>query len=310
MPDARPFRFGVMAFTADSRRAWEEKARRIEASGYDVLIVADHLTNELPAVPSLIAAAYATSTIRIGCTVFANDFKHPVVLAQEAAMIDMLSEGRFEFGIGAGWLKDEYERAGIPFDPPGVRIARMVEGLHVIKGLWGAESFTYNGAHYTITELDGTPKPVQRPHPPIFIGGTGKKMLEVAGREADIAGLLPKTLPYGGHDWASSTEDSLAERIGWVRDAAGSRFARIELGLIAFRAVVTDDQLAKASEFEAKYRLTAEQLLASPDFLIGSVDQIEERLLDLRERFGTTYFTVSETDFAGFAPVVARLAGR
>lgn len=310
MAGRRAFRFGVMCYSANTKQDWEEKARRVEANGYDVFLVADHLTNPLPAIPVLASAAFATATIRLGCTVFANDFKHPVVLAKETAMLDILSEGRFEFGIGAGWLKDEYERAGIPFDPPGVRISRMEEGLRVIRGLWCDAPFSFAGEHYAVTDLEGTPKPMQRPGPPVFIGGTGKRMLRVAGREADIVGLLPKTLPYGGHDWASSTVESLGERLEWVREGAGARFDQVELALIAFRAVITENQARTASEFAERYKLTVDQLLAAPDFLIGTTEQIVERLLMLRERFGISYITIMETDIDAFAPVVARLSGR
>ena len=153
------------------------------------------------------------------------------------------------------------------------------------------------------------PKPVQSPYPPTFIGGTGKRMLRVAGREAEIVGLLPKTLPYGGHDWASSTPESLAERIGWVREGAGSRFDAIELAMIAFKVVVTDRQAETTEEYATRYHLTPDQLLASPDFLFGSTAQIAERLLALRERFGISYITIMETDLDRFAPVVAQLAG-
>jgi probable F420-dependent oxidoreductase len=281
----------------------------MERLGYDAFLIADHITNPLPAVPMLAAAAAVTSTIRIGCTVFANDFKHPVVLAKETAALDLLSDGRFEFGIGAGWLQDEYERAGIPFDPPGVRISRMEEGLEVIRGLWADGSFSFAGDYYTVTDLDGSPKPVQKPGPPIFIGGTGKRMLRVAGREADIVGLLPKTLPYGGHDWASSTIASLEERLSWVREGAGERFDRIELALIAFKMVATDDREQTAAELAARFKVTPEHLLAAPDFLLGSVQQIVERLNDLRDRFGISYITVTEADAEAFATVIERVRG-
>ena len=173
----RPFRFGVASVETASGSAWTEFARRAEALGYATLLVPDHYLNPLTPVPALMAAAAVTTTLRVGCTVFANDFRHPALLAKEAATIDLLSGGRFEFGLGAGWLKDEYDQVGIPFDPPGVRVARMEEGLRVIKGLWGEEPVTFAGAYYTISGLEGTPKPVQRPHPPIYVGGGGKRLL-------------------------------------------------------------------------------------------------------------------------------------
>ena len=214
----RPFRFAVFAYEAASRQDWEEKARRVEALGYAILVMPDHFLNPLTPVPALAAAAAVTTTLRIGTIVFANDYRHPALLAKEAATLDLLSDGRFEFGLGAGWFQKEYERAGIPFDPPGRRIERMQEALTIFKGLWSEEPLTFQGTHYAIAGLDGTPKPVQKPHPPIFIGGTGRRMLQLAGQEADIVGFIPKTLPGGGHDWLASTPELLTEQIGWVRE--------------------------------------------------------------------------------------------
>ncbi len=305
----RPFRFATFAYEAASRKDWEEKARRAEALGYATLVMPDHFMNPLTPVPALAAVAAVTTTIRIGTIVFANDYRHPALLAKEAATLDLLSDGRFEFGLGAGWFQREYERVGIPFDPPGQRIERMQEALTIVKGLWSEEPLTFQGTHYAIAELDGKPNPVQKPHPPIFIGGTGRRMLQLAGREADIVGFIPKTLPGGGHDWLASTPELLAEQIGWVREGAGDRFDRLELSMVAFRAVVTDHPEEATAEVARNYGLTPDQVLASPDFLIGSEDAIVERLLARREKFGVSYLEISDSDAAGFAPVVARLAG-
>jgi probable F420-dependent oxidoreductase len=306
----RPFRFAVFAYDAASRRDWEEKARRAEALGYAVLVMPDHFVNPLTPVPALAAAAAATTTLRIGAIVFANDYRHPALLAKEAATLDLLSDGRFEFGLGAGWHQEEYERAGIRFDPPGQRIARMREALTICKGLWAEGPLTFQGAHYAITGLDGTPKPVQKPHPPLFVGGTGPRMLRLAGREADIVGFIPQTLPRGGHDWIASTPELLDRQIGWVREGAGDRFEQLELSMVAFRAIVTDCPHDAAVEVARDYALTPHQVLASPDFLIGTEDAIVERLLSGRERFGISYLEIDDRDAAGFATVVARLAGR
>jgi len=306
----RPFRFAVFAYEAASRQAWEENARRVEALGYAILVMPDHFMNPLTPVPALAAAAAVTTTLRIGTIVFANDFRHPALLAKEAATLDLLSDGRFEFGLGAGWFQTEYERAGIAFDPPGRRIDRMHEALTIFKGLWSDESLTFQGTHYAIAGLNGTPKPVQKPHPPIFIGGTGRRMLRLAGQEADIVGFIPKNLPGGGHDWLASTPELLTEQIGWVREGAGARFDQLELSMVAFRAIVTDRPREAAAEVARDHDLTPDQVLASPDFLIGSEDAIEECLLSRREQFGVSYLEIAARDAAGFAPVVARLAGR
>ena len=305
----RPFRFGVASVETASGSAWTEFARRAEALGYDTLLVADHYLNPLPPVPALMAAAAVTTTLRVGCTVFANDFRHPALLAKEAAAIDLLSDGRFEFGLGAGWLKDEYDHVGIPFDPPGVRVARMEEGLRLIKGLWGEEPVTFAGAYYTISGLEGTPKPVQQPHPPIYVGGGGKRLLSLAAREADIVGFVSRARPEGGIDWTEGTEEALARKVGWVRAAAGDRFAQLELALLFQGSAVTDRPQAAAAELAPAFGLTAEQVLASTEFALGSVDQIVERLCRFRAEYGISYVTVFPEAAAAFAPVVARLAG-
>jgi probable F420-dependent oxidoreductase len=306
----RPFRFAVFAYDAASQRDWQEKARRVESLGYATLVVPDHLVNPLAPVPALAAAAAVTTTLRIGAVVFANDYRHLAVLAKEAATLDLLSDGRFEFGLGAGWLQKEYAQAGIRFDRPGVRIARMQEALQVIKGLWRDEPFQFAGEHYAIAGLDGLPKPVQKPHPPIFIGGTGPRLLRLAGREADIIGIVPQTRPGGGHDWLASSIELLSKQVTWVREGAGERFASLELSMVAFRAIVTDHPETVAARIATDYGITAEQLLASPDFLIGGADELVERLLERRERFGVSYLEIDDRDAVGFTPVVARLADR
>jgi len=306
----RPFRFGVVSAETVSGTAWTEFARRAEALGYATLLLPDHYLNPLTPTPALMAAAAVTTTLRVGCTVFANDFRHPALLAKEAATIDLLSGGRFEFGIGAGWLKDEYDQVGIPFESPGVRVARMEEGLQVIKGLWGEDPVTFAGTHYTISGLAGTPKPVQQPHPPIFVGGAGKRLLSWAAREADIVGFVSRARPEGGIDWSEGTEEALARKVGWVREAAGDRFAHLELALLFQGSAVTDRPREAAAEVAPEFGLTAEQVLASSEFAFGSVDEIVEQLIALRERHGISYLTVVQSQMEAFAPVVARLTGK
>jgi probable F420-dependent oxidoreductase len=306
----RPFRFATGGFAAVSKRAWAEHARRVEALGYAVFLVADHVADvPFAPVPALVAAADATTSIRVGCTVFCNDYRHPALLAKEAATIDVLTDGRFEFGLGAGWVKEEHDQAGIPFDPPGVRVDRMEEALQVIKALWAGEPVHHQGDYYTLAGLVGTPLPVQRPHPPIFIGGGGKRLLSVAAREADIVGLLSRARPGGGIDWAEGTEEALARKVGWVRGAAGDRLDQIELALLLQGTAVTDRPQAAAAELAPAFDLTVEQVLASTEFAIGSVDQIVERLCRFRAEYGISYVTVMTESAEAFAPVVARLAG-
>ncbi|MEA2530167.1 MAG: hypothetical protein QOF33_2216 [Thermomicrobiales bacterium] len=313
----RPFRFGVMCFEAPSRAAWNDLARKAEALGYATFVMADHYLNPFTPVAGLVAAADATSTIRIGCQVFDNDFRHPALLAKEAAMLDVMTDGRFEFGLGAGWSKLEYDQVGIPFDPPAVRVARMEEGLQIIKTLWCGGPVTHQGTYYTLKGFECTPRPVQRPHPPVLLGGGGKRVLQFAAREADIVGIVPKARPGGGLDWVGSNAATLDTQIGWVREAAGERLARLELDVIAHAVAVTDYPRAAAEEVARRHPygqdacgLTPDQVLASPDYLIGSVDEIVERLQAQRERYGIARVTVYQKDLDMMAPVVARLAGR
>lgn len=306
----RPFRFAVYAYEASSRHEWEETARRTEAQGYDALVMPDHFFNVLTPIPALAFAAAVTTTLRIGTIVLANDYRQPALLAKEAATLDLLSDGRLELGIGAGWSQNDYEHAGIPMEPAGVRIDRLTETLQILRGLWADGPFDFQGQHYSIRQMDGRPKPLQKPHPPIFIGGTGLRMLQLAGREADIVGFVPRNFPRGGHDWAESTNEMVETQVGWVREAAGARFDAIELSHVAFRAIVTDHRSSVLEDLAPSLGLMPDQLSESPDFQIGSVDQIVERLQEHRERFGISHIEVNANEASGFAPVVARLAGR
>ena len=312
MTNTRPFRFGMAAGSAPSGEAWAALARRAEDSGYATFLLADHFVNEFPPIAALMAAADATSKIRIGSFVFDNDFRHPALVAKEAATLDLLSGGRFEFGIGAGWHRPEYEQVGLPFEPAGVRIGRLTEALSIIKQFFTQESVTFAGAHYRVTGLQAFPKPMQRPYPPIFIGGGGKKVLTLAGQEADIVGLHLKVNADGTVDLSERTEEGLAQKAAWVQQAAGERFASIELSLLLGGVVITDDR-QQAAEQRARERnlpgVTAAYMLANPYLLIGNVDQIVEQLQQRRERFGISYFVVGEEYMEAMAPVVARLAG-
>jgi probable F420-dependent oxidoreductase len=306
----RPFRFAVFAYESESAKDWAEKARRAEGLGYATLVMPDHLLDQLTPVPALAVAAAATTTLRVGSIVFANDYRQPALLAKEVATLDLLSDGRFECGLGAGWYQEEYEQVGMRFDPIGTRIARMEEALRIMRLLWAEGPVHFQGEHYTIAGLEGWPKPVQKPHPPLFIGGSRPRMLRLAGREADIVGILPRPLPRGGHDWLASTSAAQAEQIGWVREGAGGRYDRIELSAVAFRAVITERPEDVAATLAPGYGITPEQLLALPDFLIGGENELVERLLERRDRLGVSYIEIDDRDAVGFAPVVARLAGR
>src|SRR5918996_1244245 len=242
----RKFRFGVMCSHADSATDFREKARKAEALGYSTLFVPDHfIDHPLAPVPAMAAAAAATDTLRIGSLVLGNDYKHPVVLAREAATVDLLSDGRLELGLGAGWMTSDYDKAGLDLDRPGVRIDRLEESIAVLKGLMADGPFSFQGKHYTVTELDGQPKPVQRPHPPFIIGGGGPKILGLAAREASIVGInanLRGGVAVSDDTARSMTGAATDAKIACLREAAGARFDDLEIQSFVGFTTFTDDR--------------------------------------------------------------------
>ncbi len=307
----KPFRFGVQEHAASSGKAWRDRARLVESLGYQLLYLPDHFGEQLGPIAALMTAADATTTLRIGSLVFDNDYRHPVVLAKEVATMDLLSDGRFDFGLGAGWLAQDYEQSGMPYDSPGVRIERMEESLKIIKGLLAGGSFSFTGKHYRITELDGYPLPVQKPHPPILIGGGGRRMLTLAAREADIVnvnfdlreGRVSRRVAQSG--FAAAT----AEKLGWIKEAAGDRFEHIELGAWVFMANVTEDRSAVAAAIATGFGAEARDVLDMPHFLIGTVEELADDLRARRERYGFSFVVVPGESAEAFAPVVERLIG-
>jgi probable F420-dependent oxidoreductase len=301
----------VQEHRAPSATAWKEKARQVEALGYSALYLPDHFSDQLGPIAALTAAAGATTRLRVGSLVFDNDYRHPVVLAKEAATIDLLSDGRFDLGLGAGWMASDYEQAGIPYDSPGTRIGRMEEALKIIKGLFAGEPFTFKGDHYQVAGIEGTPRPVQKPHPPILLGGGGRRMLRLAAREADIVnvnfdlreGQVNRDLVRTG--LAEATDEKLA----WIKDAAGDRLDAIELSVTIFLANITDDREPVVAMMAAGFGAEPQDILGMPHFLIGTVDEVVEDLERRRERFGISYVIVPGEADEAFAPVVARLAG-
>ena len=311
MAHPRRFRFGVQLHNTVSGEDWAATARRVEELGYSTLFVPDHFGEQVAPMPALMAAAAATTTLRVGPLVLDNDYRHPVVTAKEAATIDLLSGGRLELGIGAGWMRTDYDQAGMPYDRAGVRIDRFEEGLRIIKGLLGDGPVTVQGDHYTVTGLEGHPKPVQRPHPPILIGGGGRRVLSIAAREADIVGINPN-LAAGevNADVArDAMADALAEKVSWLRDAAGDRFDDLELNVLTFVAMITDDRQAMAEQLAPAFGVDPAMALESPQIMVGTVDEIVDDLQMRRDTYGISYIVVQEAGFEAMAPVVARLAG-
>jgi probable F420-dependent oxidoreductase len=308
----RPFRFTIQASRLGHPDELRPLARKAEDLGVAVLTVADHLDDQLAPLAALMAAADATTTLRVGSLVFANDYRHPVVLAKEAATVDVLSGGRLEFGLGAGWMAEDYRAAGISMDRPGVRIERLEEALEIITALWSDGPVSYQGRHYRIDDLEGLPKPAQQPRPPIVIGGGGPKVLALAGRHADIVGLNP-ALPAGVIDaraGASATAAATQAKIDQVRAAAGDRFDRIELQTRVHLAIVTDDRESMFEAFASGFGMTPDEARESPHALCGSVEQIVDDLVERRERFGISTIGLSASSLDDLRPVIDRLAGR
>jgi probable F420-dependent oxidoreductase len=309
----RPFRFGVQLSNGTTGREWAETARRMEALGYSVATMPDHFTGQLAPMPALQAVLDATTTLRAGALVFDNDYKHPAILAKELATMDVLSDGRVEIGLGAGWMVSDYEQLGIVYDRPGVRVDRFVEGLAVLRGAMAPGPFDFDGEHYTITGYDGLPKPAQSPHPPILIGGGGKRVLTIAAREADIVGVNG-TLDagvIGPEAIATMTAEAVTAKVAIVAEAAAAagRLDHIEMNIRTFFVSVTDDRAGRIAAMAKMVGVAEEMIAASPFALIGSTDEIIEELVARREQYGFSYVIVGAEDIEAFAPVVAELAG-
>ena len=312
-PVDRKFRFGVIAKQVRAAGEFRSFARRVEDLGFSTFYMPDHFVDHpLAPIPGIMAAAAATTTLRVGTLVLGNDYKHPVVLANEAATIDLLSDGRLELGVGAGWMTADYEQGGFPLDGAGVRIARLDESLTVLKGLMADGPFTFHGEHYTIEALDGEPKPVQRPHPPIVVGGGGPKVLALAAKHAQIVGINAN-LRAGQGDHPDSVRSLTAaatdEKLERLRAAAGDGFAGIEIQTLTGFVHVTDDRESIAAGISSHFGVDPDVALETPAVLVGTLEQIVDELEARRERWQMSYVVVPEEFTDAMAPVVSRLAG-
>ncbi len=308
MSARRPFRFTVQAGTPPAGTDWPSFARRLEALGYGGLVMADHVVgNGLAPLPAVAAAAAATKTLRVGTLVLDNDFRNPLLLAREAATVDVISGGRLEFGIGAGWHDRDNQSLGISYDPPPVRVARLEEAVPLLKRLWTEEEVTHNGRFYRHDRAHSGPKPAQQPHPPILIAGGGDRILALAVREADIVGVVPRTRRDGAPDRAAYSWDTAVDRFAYVHRLLGDR--DVELNTLIFGMKVTDDRPAAIAEIATRMEgAPAEMIERSPFFLVGSLAQMREQLLRVRDAFGVTYFNVRGDHVEAFAPLAKELA--
>jgi probable F420-dependent oxidoreductase len=307
----RPIRFGTGGGRVADPERLVAAARRAEEIGYSTFSMADHFHMPFSPLIALAAVADATTTLRITQTVLAHDFRHPAVVAKDLATLDVLSGGRVEVGVGAGWMQSEYDQAGIAFDTAGVRIARLEEYLIVLKGLFSDGPFSFSGEHFTIAALDGTPTPIQRPGPPILVGGGGDKLLAVAARQADIIQVMPRMRPPGQPiDPTQFSAATYRRKIDHIKAVAGDRFPGIELGTQLMVAAVTDDVDAALDEFAAGLGISAEGLHTSPLIAVGTLDEVCDKLLSVRSEYGISYFACPYgANPVSLAPIIDKLAG-
>jgi probable F420-dependent oxidoreductase len=311
------FRFGFMPTEVTTREQLVTAAHQGEDFGYDVMFLGDHL-GDLGVFPALSTAADATKTLRVGPLVLANDLRSPVLVANDAATLDILSGGRLELGLGAGYRRDEYSQVGIPYDSPGVRVRRLAEAVEIIKGYFHHEPFSFHGNYYQVDELTGPLQPVQKPHPPLIIGGGGRQVLSLAAREADIVSFATRKKADGSIDARSTTREALAEKTGWVREAAGDASKPLEIMAYVWFMKVTDHQSEADQTIDMIHKflidadpesqITPEQVRASPYGMAGSEDYLVEKALALREQFGVSYWVFLGNPLDA-ARLVRRLSG-
>ena len=306
----RPFRFGLQTSNAPDAKTWRERARKVEDLGFAAMYIPDHFTDQWGPLVALTVAAEATSTLQIGALVFDNDYRHPVVLAKEIATLDLVSEGRVIFGLGAGWMRSDYEESGIPYDEPAVRVDRFEEAVDVYTQLFREGTATFEGSHYSIHGAAGQPRPSDG-GPKLLIGGGGKRVLSHAARHADIVGVNPN-LKSGATDQAtaqSAVADMVDKRIGWIKEAAGDRFDDIDLQMLTFIVQVGGDRKEVAELMGPAMGISPEQAHDAPLALVGSVDEICDQLVERRERWGLNDWVIHDPELDAFTEIVDRLAG-
>jgi probable F420-dependent oxidoreductase len=325
MSKSKPFRFGLQAYAPASAKDWRDLARKAESMGFSSFHLADHVIGPGPAlnatghpvqtvaaIPAMAVAAEATDSIKVGCRVLCVDYRNPVMLAKEVATLDFFSGGRLELGLGAGWLQNEYEAMGIRFDRAGVRIDRMEEVIELLRASFADGELNIDGRHVHAVGFEAVPKPVSKPGPPLMIGGGAKRVLTIAGREADIVSLNfdNSSGKLGAEGIGSSTAELTEQKIRWVREGAGDRFADIELEIAAYFTIVTPDGEGTRSKMAPMFGMTPEVLAEHPHALIGSIDEICDRIVERRERYGISYVSFGASAIDAVAPVIERLAGK
>jgi len=306
-----PFRFSASLGGVTDARSLREQVRQIEDLGYSTATIADHFDDQLGPIAALQAAADATTDLKVASLMFANDYRHPVVLAKEAATLDVLTDGRFEMGLGAGWMESDYRGAGLAYDAPGTRVDRLEESIAVMRAMWSGEPVAHRGEHYQVDGLVGAPAPVSPGGPPLVLGGGGRRVLELAARLGDVVAVNPR-LTAGRFDTSagrSATPEATDRKLEWIRGAAGDRLEALELQVRIHLVSVTDDPSALIEALAGGFGLSIEEAQGTPHGLVGSVDEICDALVERRERWGLSYIGVPADGIEALAPVVARLAG-
>ncbi len=314
MPHDHRFRFAAQLSKGSepTARSWAEQARRAEDLGYSTLLMPDHFGDQLAPVPALAAVADATSTLRMGSLVFGNDYRHPVVLAKEAATLDLLSEGRFELSLGAGWMKTDYAEAGLTYDTPRVRVERFEEAVVVLQGLLHTDGpFSFDGTYYQVHQHTLLPRPVQRPGPPLIIGGGGQRVLSFAARHADIVSINVNLREgTGGAETApNASPERTREKVAWVKEAAGPRFDDLELNALIGFVMITDDATGIAEAMAPHFGISAGDARHIPLALLGTLDEMIEELEWRRAEYGISYWSIEADSWEALGPVVAKLSG-
>lgn len=314
MAHDRKFRFAAQLSQAPDRSAasWADQARKVEDLGYSALLMPDHFGDQLAPVPALAAVAAATSTLRLGSLVFGNDYRQPFVLAKEAATLDLLSDGRFELSLGAGWMKSDYEEAGLTYDTPRVRVERFEEAVQVIQGLLRTDGpFTFAGEYYQVHEHTLLPRPVQRPGPPLIIGGGGKRVLSFAAQWADIVSINVNLREgTGGAETApNATPERTREKVAWVKEAAGARFDDLELNALIGFVMITDDATNLADAMAPHFGISPEDARHIPVALLGTLDEMAEELQWRRQEYGISYWSIESDTWEALGPLVSKLTG-
>lgn len=305
-----PFRFAIQQSSAPNGEEWAALARRAESLGYDVLAMPDHLDHQLSPFTALAMAAAATTRLRVGAFVFANDYRHPLMLAREAATLDLLSGGRFEMGLGAGWMTGDYGRLGMAYEAPPRRIDRLQEAVPLIKRLLAGETVTHHGPHYDLDRAYVGVQPVQKPRPPLAIGAGGPRMLRLAAREADIVGLTPGFNARGRPIFSQATEKATEAKVAIVREAAGDRFEQIEINLWVSSAGLVGSGNSLLGSATAAMAKAATSVYGSPYVLYGTLNGVRDQLLRRRDKLGISYYAFPGRSMEAMAPLVEALAGK